>query len=160
MGRALVLDKDNELAMSPLSKQHGNSMSKPAYQLAGDTHDESPPVTTAIEALKSVILKSVAHALLQEAEPLGRHNHSLAERPLHFYDEVRRFEINLIERALLQTGGRQNWAAPLLGMKASTLNTKVKVYNIAVSRFSHGPPNEPAVDLISQNQVAAEASGD
>ena len=132
-------------------------MSKPAYQLGGDTHDEPPPSAT-IEALKSVILKSVGHALLREAEPSCRHHHSLAEGPLHFYDEVRRFEIDFTEPALLQAGGKQKWAARLLGMEASTLNTKIKAYNITVSRFSHCPRDEPAVDLISESQVAAEAS--
>ena len=137
-------------------------MSNPGYQLGkqlgDDTHDESLRAAT-IEALTSVILKSVAHALLREAETSGSHHHSL-ESPLHFYDEVRRFEIDLIERALLQAGGKQKWAARLLGMKGSTLHTKIKAYNIAVSRFSHCSRDEPAADFISQSQVAAADSGE
>jgi DNA-binding NtrC family response regulator len=51
-------------------------------------------------------------------------------RGINFYDEVRRFEIDLIRRALEQTGGHQSRAARLLGMNATTLNSKIKSYNI------------------------------
>ncbi|HEX8476118.1 MAG TPA: sigma-54 dependent transcriptional regulator [Pyrinomonadaceae bacterium] len=49
---------------------------------------------------------------------------------INFYDEVRRFEIDIIRRALEQTSGHQSRAARLLGMNATTLNSKIKTYNI------------------------------
>ena len=52
------------------------------------------------------------------------------ERGINFYDEVRRFEIDVIRRALEQTNGHQSRAARLLGMNATTLNSKIKTYNI------------------------------
>ena len=52
-------------------------------------------------------------------------------RGINFYDEVRRFEIDLIRRALDQTGGHQSRAARLLGLNATTLNSKIKTYNIS-----------------------------
>ena len=51
-------------------------------------------------------------------------------RGINFYDEVRRFEIDLIRRALDQTAGHQSRAARLLGMNPTTLNSKIKTYNI------------------------------
>jgi DNA-binding NtrC family response regulator len=51
-------------------------------------------------------------------------------RGVNFYDEVRRFEIDLIRRALDQTAGHQSRAARLLGLNATTLNSKIKSYNI------------------------------
>src|SRR6476659_7184684 len=51
-------------------------------------------------------------------------------RGINFYEEVRRFEIHLIRRALEQTGVHQSRAARLLGMNATTLNSKIKTYNI------------------------------
>jgi DNA-binding NtrC family response regulator len=51
-------------------------------------------------------------------------------RGINFYEEVRRFEIDLIRRALEQTGGHQSRAARLLGMNATTPNSKIKTYNI------------------------------
>jgi DNA-binding NtrC family response regulator len=51
-------------------------------------------------------------------------------RGVNFYDEVKKFEIDLIRRALDQTGGHQSRAARLLGLNATTLNSKIKTYNI------------------------------
>jgi DNA-binding NtrC family response regulator len=51
---------------------------------------------------------------------------------ISFYDEVSRFEIELIRRALEITGGHQSRAAKLLGMNNTTLNSKIKVYNIKI----------------------------
>jgi DNA-binding NtrC family response regulator len=53
-------------------------------------------------------------------------------RGVNFYDEVRRFETDLIRRALEQTSGHQSRAARLLGLNATTLNSKIKTYNILV----------------------------
>lgn len=53
-------------------------------------------------------------------------------RGINFYDQVRRFEIDLIRRALDQTSGHQSRAARLLGMNATTLNSKIKTYNITL----------------------------
>lgn len=51
-------------------------------------------------------------------------------RGINFYDEVKKYEIDLIRRALDQTGGHQSRAARLLGLNATTLNSKIKSYNI------------------------------
>ncbi|HBR56627.1 MAG TPA: hypothetical protein DEA22_04020 [Blastocatellia bacterium] len=51
-------------------------------------------------------------------------------RGVNFYEEVKRFEIDLIRRALDQTAGHQSRAARLLGLNATTLNSKIKSYNI------------------------------
>jgi len=51
-------------------------------------------------------------------------------RGVSFYDEVKNFEIDLIRRALNQTGGHQSRAARLLGLNPTTLNSKIKTYNI------------------------------
>lgn len=47
-----------------------------------------------------------------------------------FYDNVSRFEILMIKRALNQAEGNQRKAAQLLGIKATTLNSKVKRYGV------------------------------
>jgi transcriptional regulator with PAS, ATPase and Fis domain len=49
---------------------------------------------------------------------------------LDFYSEVRRFEIFLIRNALRLTKGSQVKAARLLKMHETTLNTKLKAFNI------------------------------
>jgi transcriptional regulator with GAF, ATPase, and Fis domain len=56
---------------------------------------------------------------------------------LRLYDEVRRFEVNLIKSALSRTGGSQTQAARLLGVKLTTLNSKIKRYHIEFAPFPH-----------------------
>ena len=72
----------------------------------------------------------VTHALLQQTE--GASAEIDIARGVNFYDEVKRFEIDLIRRALDQTGGHQSRAARLLGLNATTLNSKIKSYNIHI----------------------------
>jgi transcriptional regulator with GAF, ATPase, and Fis domain len=47
-------------------------------------------------------------------------------------DEVRRFEIRLIQLALKRSGGSQLRAARMLNLKPSTLCTKLKSYGIMI----------------------------
>ena len=49
---------------------------------------------------------------------------------LNLRDEVRRFEIDQIQRALTRTGGSQVHAAKLLGLNPTTLNAKIKRYRL------------------------------
>ena len=49
---------------------------------------------------------------------------------LDYYQELRQFEVELIKCALALTGGKQATAARLLGLKTTTLNTKIKQFNI------------------------------
>ena len=84
----------------------------------------------------------LADALLSEAETLARDKAFTEEatrlKPLdilggiNFYDEVERFETHLIKMALAETGGNQAKAARLLGIKATTLNSKIKLFNIEI----------------------------
>ncbi len=75
-------------------------------------------------------LKELAQALLKEVEALASTQHSEATRHLSLQEEVRRYEMDLIRRALVRTGGNQRKAARLLGIKVTTLNTKIKRYHI------------------------------
>jgi DNA-binding NtrC family response regulator len=53
---------------------------------------------------------------------------------LSLSEQVRRFEAELIRSALIKTGGRQRRAARLLGVKVTTLHTKIKRYHIDTER--------------------------
>ena len=63
-------------------------------------------------------------------------------RRLKYFDprrtliELREIEIDLIKRALFQTGGHQVQAAKLLNLKVTTLNSKIKHYNISPGGFA------------------------
>jgi DNA-binding NtrC family response regulator len=51
---------------------------------------------------------------------------------MRFYDAVDRYERQLIESALRQSGGVQKQAADVLGLKATTLNEKIKRLGIVI----------------------------
>jgi transcriptional regulator with GAF, ATPase, and Fis domain len=81
-------------------------------------------------------LKQLAFRLLREVQSIGEVHTLDLESGLDFYQEVSRFEIDLIKRALLQTGGHQGRAARLLSLKVTTLNSKIKHYNINLDGLS------------------------
>ena len=75
-------------------------------------------------------LRELTFKLLRKVESIGEVHMPDIESGVDFYDEVSRFEIDLIKRALIQTGGHQRRAARLLNLKVTTLNSKIKHYNI------------------------------
>lgn len=85
-------------------------------------------------------IRDIASALLEEASAL-QHDGNLAaatttvnslneQSEIDFFDEVRRFEIRLIERAMEVAGGNQARAARILGLGTTTLNYKIKTYQL------------------------------
>ncbi|MCX7973169.1 MAG: hypothetical protein N3B16_01525 [Candidatus Aminicenantes bacterium] len=60
----------------------------------------------------------------------------LAENPMHLKKVMQEVEKGIIMRTLEKTGGNQRHAAKLLGLKYTTLNEKVKRYQI---RFQKRP---------------------
>src|ERR1700754_689689 len=73
-------------------------------------------------------LKVLALTLLREVESLEEQDDTSGA--LNLQSEVHRFEAEMIRSALIRTGGRQRRAARLLGMKTTTLNSKIKRYRI------------------------------
>ncbi len=71
---------------------------------------------------------NLARAMINDGE--GVSDEIDISRGINFYDEVRKYEVDLIRRALDQTGGHQSRAARLLGLNATTLNSKIKSYNL------------------------------
>jgi transcriptional regulator with GAF, ATPase, and Fis domain len=93
----------------------------------GRAHDEQPKLDL---CSKTTALKRLVHSLLMEVQSLDDIPAVDFKEGIDFYDEVRRFEIALIQHALAQTGGHQLRAARLLNMKVTTLNSKIKHYDI------------------------------
>lgn len=85
------------------------------------------------QAMKRSMLNDLARILLNE---IDRMEESANGKPaLNFYEEVENFERSLIEQALSTARGNQTQAARMLGMKKSTLNDKIRVYNISMKQF-------------------------
>lgn len=79
-------------------------------------------------------LRQVTKALLDEVKSLNRLKTVEVRNGINFDEEIKQFEIQLIERALEQTGGNQLQAARLLNLKHTTLNAKIKRYDIHLGR--------------------------
>jgi DNA-binding NtrC family response regulator len=87
-------------------------------------------------------LKTLALTLLKEVQTLERDalvselltpqdaGKLNIEGGISLDDVVSRFESNIIRQALIITGGNQARAARLLGIKANTLNYKIKLYEL------------------------------
>lgn len=74
-------------------------------------------------------LREIALSLLTELETLERAAPATRGQ-IRLDDEVKRFEIDLIRAALDKAHGNQARAARMLGVKHTTLNAKIKRYQI------------------------------
>jgi DNA-binding NtrC family response regulator len=89
----------------------------------------APTDEITVECLRpEVVNPEMAREMMKDSE--GFSSEIDIARGVNFYDEVKRFEVDIIRRALDQTGGHQSRAARLLGLNATTLNSKIKTYNI------------------------------
>lgn len=93
-----------------------------------------------IEEARVASLKVLALTLLHQIESLEVQLASGVTPELNLHAEVHHFEAALIRNALAKTGGRQRRAARLLGVKVTTLNTKIKRHKINLDFLA--PPLE------------------
>lgn len=79
-------------------------------------------------------LVTLAKALAKEIETLkaelSNYQVDLKHGGINFYDEVERYEIELIRNALNRCGGNQSQAAKLLHLNSTTLHAKMKHYGL------------------------------
>jgi DNA-binding NtrC family response regulator len=80
-------------------------------------------------------LKLIARKLLNELDTIDVRSERAVDK-INFYDEVKRFEERLITQALIRCEGHQLRAAHFLNLNATTLNAKIKQYNIQINAFS------------------------
>jgi DNA-binding NtrC family response regulator len=113
------------------------------------SHQLSAPVPETALDYRLKELKEVARTLLREIESLSTAQSDHQGESVRLYDEVQRFETALIRHALGRTGGSQTRAAKLLGVKLTTLNSKIKRYKIA--RF--GDPARSENDFLSREST-------
>jgi transcriptional regulator with GAF, ATPase, and Fis domain len=116
----------NGLAVRELSEIH-------LVKRAGANGGEAKTAQSMTNTLEQLALK-----LLMEAQSLNEVPTLDVRTGIDFYEEVKRFEIDLIQRALVFTSGSQVRAARLLKMKVTTLNSKIKHYDIDINALVRG----------------------
>jgi len=104
---------------------------RPLEFIENDRASQTPVSNEQVPQNEIELLKSIMSTLTKALEALEHSSRSEELAPgTNFYDEVARFEIKLIERALKQAGGNQAKAARLLGLNQTTLHGKIKHYGI------------------------------
>jgi transcriptional regulator with GAF, ATPase, and Fis domain len=92
-------------------------------------------------------LRELAMEMQRQLETLSRAPVPSVDNGIDFYEEVGRFEFELIKQALRLAEGHQTKAATLLNLKATTLNLMIKRYKIQVERF---PESDDDVHVSSR----------
>ena len=110
--------------------------------------EDSASSYSKIETLKDLTFK-----ILREVQSMREVTAPSIDDGIDFYDEVTRFEIDLIKRALMHTGGHQGRAARLLNLKITTLNSKIKHYGIELAGFAAGYAFASAADPRSRQHA-------
>lgn len=115
-----------------MNEKRGETSGRPAL---GTTYRKHHRVNRRIQVVKELAeaIKGHVEGLDKDLEPkrsLPEADHIKFYEDIKFYEEVQHFEISLIEDALRQTSGHQRRAARLLGLKATTLCSLIKRYNI------------------------------
>ncbi|MBV9959326.1 MAG: PAS domain-containing protein [Acidobacteria bacterium] len=109
-----------------------NQVAALATQAARREPQHKEQLSEKVLALKNVALALTSAAeILEQAESSGLLTNPDIEDGINFDEEVKGFETRLIKRALKRTHGNQKQAARLLGMKHTTLHTKIKRYGIS-----------------------------
>ncbi len=109
-------------------KRRNDNRERPA------THDQvqkSSLISSHNRKPNSVLkLQELVNAMRTELDSLGGGHLLEIHGRIDFYSEVTSFEIGLIKGALQRTEGHQGRAARLLKLNPSTLNAKIKQYDI------------------------------
>jgi len=103
-----------------------------------------PVKSPSVEEARIASLKVLAMTLLRQVESLENQIASDNVPELNLQKEVHRFEAAIIRSALAKTGGRQRRAAKLLGVKVTTLNTKIKRLKILLDERPNDETDLPS----------------
>ena len=104
---------------------------------------------------KLQVLKEIALALIEEVEALEFVRSVNLRRGISLPEEMRQFEIHLIQSALERTGGHQTRAAQLLGINLTTLHNNLTRLNRSPEVRADAPVLHEDSDLLQATEVLA-----
>ena len=102
---------------------------------------------------KLKVLKEIALALIEEVEALEFVRSVNIRRGISLPEEMRNFEVHLIQSALERTGGHQTRAAQLLGINLTTLHNKLKRLEISPDVRADAPVLHEDSELLQATDV-------
>lgn len=140
-------------------QENGNSL----YQKLGilQSLDECGAEDAKIFKQKLKVMKEIALALVEEIEALGYVRSVNISRGINLHEEMRMFEVHLVQSALERTGGHQTKAAQLLGINLTTLHNKLKRLNISPDNLVDAPViHEDAIRLNENSEKTLNYSND
>jgi DNA-binding NtrC family response regulator len=85
------------------------------------------------------LMREIVGMLADEIDALGFVRSINIRQGIDMHDEMRRFEVHLVQSALERTGGHLTNAAKLLGINLTTLHNKIKRLNISVDNLVSAP---------------------
>lgn len=85
------------------------------------------------------VMRQIVAMLADEIDALGFVRSINIRQGIDMHDEMRRFEVHLVQSALERTGGHLTNAAKLLGINLTTLHNKIKRLNISVDDLVSAP---------------------
>ena len=133
--KAEVLRFESELIRSALQATRGQQ--RRAARLLGTN---ATTLNTKLKRLKIGTGEDVDTFAVSPSNEVGFSDDD--GQPLTFAEAMDRYEVSLIQNALIQTGGNQSKAARLLQLPITTLNSKIKKLKINVSEYSTNVTND------------------
>lgn len=101
--------------------------------------DDCEAVDATLFKEKVKTLKDVALLLVEEVTALENVRSVNLSQGINLHEEMRMFEVHLIQSALERTGGHQTKAAQLLGINLTTLHNKLKRLKISPTELVNAP---------------------
>lgn len=102
---------------------------------SGNVRSPVDPAKSVERDIKFEVIRRLAETLAGELKSLSMVPDRADNDQIHFYDEVAKFQMVLIEKALMMLGGSQTGAAQILHISISTLNSLIKRYNITWENY-------------------------
>ena len=124
---------------------------------ADDSRESNLVVTLKLKMLSDLAatFQNEVHSLgdyLQTSSISGQRVEFDPALGINLVEEVRRLEIELISYALKCTHGHQREAARLLGLKATTLHAKLKLYQISPRKVEQRNEDAPRREETVRNE--------
>lgn len=88
---------------------------------------------------KLAVLKDLTLIIINEIESFEFVRPINLSEGINLHEEMRIFEVHLIQSALERTGGHQTKAAQMLGINLTTLHNKLKRLNISINEVINAP---------------------